>query len=95
MIRAQRSTVARHMQRVQPELRGRALRRAVQKSFESYAHYYIETFRMPSLNPETIQAGFTIEGFEHIKHGLELGKGVILALPHMGGWEPGFMQCYL
>jgi len=86
-IRTRRSTVARHMQRVQPELRGRALRRTVQKSFESYAHYYIETFRLPSLNPKTIQAGFTVEGFEHIKHGLELGKGVILALPHLGGWE--------
>ena len=28
-----------------------------------------------------------IEGFEHIEAGLERGKGVIVALPHLGGWE--------
>ena len=34
-----------------------------------------------------MQAGFTLDGFERIPQALELGNGVILALPHLGGWE--------
>ena len=30
---------------------------------------------------------FTIEGYEHVTDALAAGKGVILALPHLGGWE--------
>ena len=34
-----------------------------------------------------VDAHFTIEGYEHIRPGSPAGKGVILALPHLGGWE--------
>jgi len=87
MMRKQRPIVSHHLQRLQPGLRGRELRRAVQKSYQSYARYYIETFRLPALNAKKIQAGVEITGFEHIQSGLARGKGVILALPHLGGWE--------
>ena len=30
---------------------------------------------------------FTIDGYERILAGLDAGNGVILALPHLGGWE--------
>lgn len=86
-MRKKRAIVSRHMLRIQPELNGQQLRRAVQKSYESYARYYIETFRLPLLNRKQIQSGVSIEGFEHIENALKLGKGVILALPHLGGWE--------
>ncbi len=86
-MRKKRTLVTRHMRRIQPQLSERHIRRAVQKSYESYARYYIETFRLPLLNAKQIQSGVSIEGFEHIESGLQLGKGVILALPHLGGWE--------
>jgi len=86
-MRKKRAIVSRHMQRVQPDLSERQIRRAVQKSYESYARYYIETFRLPLLNSKQIQSGVSIDGFEHIESALKLGKGVILALPHLGGWE--------
>ena len=86
-MRKKRTIVSRHMRRIQPQLSERHIRRAVQKSYESYARYYIETFRLPLLNAKQIQSGVSIEGFEHIESGLQLGKGVILALPHLGGWE--------
>ncbi len=86
-MRKKRMIVSRHMRRIQPELNERQIRRAVQKSYESYARYYIETFRLPFLNSKQIQSGVSIDGFEHIESGLKLGKGVILALPHLGGWE--------
>lgn len=86
-MRKKRAIVSRHMRRIQPQLSERQIRRAVQKSYESYARYYIETFRLPLLNSKQIQSGVSIDGFEHIESGLKLGKGVILALPHLGGWE--------
>lgn len=86
-LRKQRPIVARNMRRVSPELRGFKLRRAVSKSYQSYARYYIETFRLPNLTKKSIDAKISVTGFEHIENALNLGKGVILALPHLGGWE--------
>ncbi len=82
-----RSMVKRHLQRVDPSLKGWALNRATQHAFQSYMRYYLETFRLPSLSHQQISAGHRVEGFEHIEHSVAQGKGTILALPHMGGWE--------
>ena len=86
-MRKQRPIVARNMRRVNPELQGHKLRHAVRKSYESYARYFIETFRLPMLSKKAIDSKISITGFEHIENALKLGKGVILALPHLGGWE--------
>lgn len=85
--REKREIIERHLRRVNPRLRGIALRQAVQQAFDSYARYYVESFRLPSLSSRAVDAGFTVEGFEHIPSAIADGKGVILALPHLGGWE--------
>jgi len=84
-----RAIITRHLRRVNPGLRGPALRVAVQQAFDSYAKYYMESFRLPTLSARTVERHFTIEGFEHLTDGLAAGNGVILALPHLGGWEWG------
>ena len=86
-MREKRVIIERHLKRVNPSLSGIALRQAVQKAFDSYAKYYVESFRLPTLSKRAVQAGFTLDGFERIPQALELGNGVILALPHLGGWE--------
>lgn len=82
-----RAIIERHLQRVNPRLRGASLRVAVQQAFDSYARYYVESFRLPALSAQTVRKSFTVEGFEHIPAALEQGNGCILALPHLGGWE--------
>jgi len=82
-----RLLVARHLQRADPSLQGLALRRAVQRTFESYAAYWLEAFRLPSVTPEELDAGMTYEGYEHLERSLHRGKGTILVLPHLGCWE--------
>jgi KDO2-lipid IV(A) lauroyltransferase len=82
-----RAMIQRHIQRVNPALRGASLRVAVQQSFDSYAHYYMESFRLPSLSKKTVDRAFTVDGFDHITDALALGNGCIFALPHLGGWE--------
>ncbi|MEO5974392.1 MAG: phosphatidylinositol mannoside acyltransferase [Ilumatobacteraceae bacterium] len=86
-MRDERKMVERHLRRVDPTLKDYALRQAVQRSFQSYARYYLETFRIPTLSRQTISDGFTIEGFDHIKNALQSGKGAVVALPHVGGWD--------
>ncbi len=83
-----RAMIARHLKRVDPGLRGLALRRAVQGAFDSYARYWIESFRLPRLSARVVDSWFTTEGFrENVVPALERGTGAILALPHLGGWE--------
>jgi phosphatidylinositol dimannoside acyltransferase len=84
---ARRRMVERHLQRVNPKLRGAGLRVAVQQAFDYYARYYVESFRLPSMSNAAVARPFTIEGWEQVLEGLEEGNGVILALPHLGGWE--------
>jgi phosphatidylinositol dimannoside acyltransferase len=83
-----RAMVTRHMRRVLgPGATDAEVRRAVDGAFESYAAYWLESFRLPSLSPATVAAGFREEGYTHVVDGLAAGCGVILALPHLGGWE--------
>jgi len=70
-------------------LEGRARQQAVREAFESYARYWMESLRLPEMDPADVDAGFSIEGLEHIKAALDAGTGAILALPHVGGWEVG------
>ena len=84
---ARRKMVERHLKRVNPTLRGAGLRVAVQQAFDYYARYYLESFRLPSMSNAAVARPFTIEGWEQVLEGLEAGNGVILALPHLGGWE--------
>ncbi len=84
---ARRKMVERHLKRVNPMLRGAGLRVAVQQAFDYYARYYVESFRLPSMSNAAVARPFTIEGWEQVLQGLESGNGVILALPHLGGWE--------
>lgn len=86
-MKQNKAMVMRHLQRVDPSLTGKRLQVATQQAFVSYTRYYLETFRLPSQSTSQIAAGHQVEGFEHIERAASHGKGTILALPHMGGWE--------
>lgn len=84
----QRAVAERNLRRVHgADLSDEQLRREVRQVFASYARYWLDTLRLPSLSPAEVDAGFTHEGIEHITAALEAGRGPILALPHLGGWE--------
>ena len=84
---ARRSMIERHLRRVDPALRGASLQVAAQQAFDSYARYYMESFRLPSLSKRVVARSFSVDGFDHIPAALEQGNGCIFALPHLGGWE--------
>ena len=85
-----RRMVARHLQRIHGgELSRLELQRAVQRSFDSYARYWVEAFRLPDVTVDELDAGMSYEGFEQIWAALDNGNGAILALAHLGGWDWG------
>jgi KDO2-lipid IV(A) lauroyltransferase len=86
-LRNKRAVIERNLQRVDPSLKGLALRRASQRAFDSYMRYYTESFRLPSLSAEHVNRCFTVDGYQHLEQALEKGNGVIFAIPHLGGWE--------
>ncbi len=82
-----REMISRHLKRADPTIGGIRLRRAVQEAFDSYTRYWLESFRLPHLSRRAVERGMRVDGYQHVVDGLERGDGVILALPHLGGWE--------
>jgi KDO2-lipid IV(A) lauroyltransferase len=59
----------------------------VRDGMRSYARYWLETFRLPSMDiAETLAHTHTV-GADNIHRASSHGRGVILALPHSGNWE--------
>jgi len=87
-----RAVVASHMTRVVGHpLEQREVRRMVAEVYSNYARYWAESLRLPSLAPDVVIGGVTVVGQEHLDAALARGKGVVLAAPHLGGWEWGAM----
>ena len=63
------------------------LDRWVRRSFRSYARYWVEGARLPSISSEEVEKRVVLDGIEHVQQGMAAGKGVIVALPHVGSWE--------
>lgn len=87
---ARREMVGRHLQRVSgPSLTGRRLRAAVDDAIASYAQYWTESLRLPHIGFPEADAGMSWEGVSHLEVAMQAGRGAILAMPHLGGWEWG------
>ena len=86
-----RRMLARHLARVlgpeAPPVGSRRMGRLVDQAIASYARYWAESLRIPGLSAAELNAGITYDGYERITAGREAGRGTILVLPHLGGWE--------
>lgn len=74
-------------------LSGWALERAVSDTFASYGRYWLELFRLPNDAKAPVAPRVTAVGWDHVDAAMEAGKGLILALPHLGGFD--FAAAYL
>jgi phosphatidylinositol dimannoside acyltransferase len=62
----------------------------VDRGFRGYGHYWAEGAKLPAIPRSTVSARFQIaEGLEHLLEAKERGRGLIVALPHIGSWEWG------
>ncbi|MFI2648240.1 MULTISPECIES: phosphatidylinositol mannoside acyltransferase [Micromonospora] len=72
---------------VGPELPEAELDRLVRAGLRSYARYWLEAFRLPSLSRQQILAGFHLDGHEKLGADVAAGRGAVVALPHAGNWD--------
>jgi KDO2-lipid IV(A) lauroyltransferase len=76
----------RNLEKVVPAER---LEDTVRDGLRSYARYWLEAFRLPSQSRAQFLDGFGIsaEHYDWLKTAVADGKGVVLALPHVGNWD--------
>ncbi|MEU6356438.1 phosphatidylinositol mannoside acyltransferase [Streptomyces sp. NPDC047072] len=73
--------------RVVPDASPERLAELSRAGMRSYLRYWMESFRLPAWSKERIKGGFDPKDLHHLTEGLASGRGVILALPHMGNWD--------
>ena len=61
----------------------------IRRSLRSYARYWREAFRLPAMDharlARDVNAAVTRQ--QHLDDPLAAGRGVVIALPHMGNWD--------
>jgi lauroyl/myristoyl acyltransferase len=57
------------------------------RGMRSYARYWKEAFRLPTLGSERIVAGTDVVGLEHLQKARQSGRGLVMVLPHSGNWD--------
>jgi lauroyl/myristoyl acyltransferase len=74
---------------VGPGLPERQLDQLVGDALRSYARYWLETFRLPAMDLDEVaaRADAATVGTEHFDAAVARGRGVIIALPHIGNWD--------
>ncbi len=72
-----------------PDVDGKELRTLSRAALHSYARYWLEVFRLPVIPMKRILSGMHIDaaGEEALFANLKAGRGVVIALPHMGNFE--------
>jgi phosphatidylinositol dimannoside acyltransferase len=64
-----------------------ALDALTRRAMRSYARYWQEAFRLPTLDPARLVAASSMPGREHLEAARDAGRGIVLALPHSGNWD--------
>ncbi|GGL38283.1 phosphatidylinositol mannoside acyltransferase [Nocardia jinanensis] len=61
----------------------------IQASLRSYARYWREAFRLPSMDPRELAAIIeaSATGLDRIREASAAGRGAVIALPHSGNWD--------
>ena len=72
-----------------PDVDGKELRALSRAALRSYARYWLEVFRLPVIPIARIMSGMHVNpaGEAALFANLKAGRGVIIALPHMGNFE--------
>ncbi|WP_371658703.1 phosphatidylinositol mannoside acyltransferase [Streptomyces sp. NBC_00280] len=73
--------------RVVPDATPQRLAELSRAGMRSYLRYWMESFRLPAWSPERVKTGFEATDLHHLTDGLASGRGVVLALPHLGNWD--------
>ncbi|MFF0201537.1 phosphatidylinositol mannoside acyltransferase [Streptomyces sp. NPDC005017] len=73
--------------RVVPDASPERLAELSRAGMRSYLRYWMESFRLPAWSADRVRNGFDPKDVHHLTDGLASGRGVVLALPHLGNWD--------
>ncbi|HKN52013.1 MAG TPA: phosphatidylinositol mannoside acyltransferase [Amycolatopsis sp.] len=78
-----------NLARVVPQADDIELDELTRRAMRSYARYWHETFRMPSMDHKEVsgKVAASITGVENLDAALAEGNGAVMALPHSGNWD--------
>ena len=66
------------------------IRRWSMRTFDSYARYWCDGARLPYESEAGVRARWQLlSGREHLRAAMDRGRGIVMALPHVGSWEWG------
>jgi KDO2-lipid IV(A) lauroyltransferase len=82
-----------NLRRVVPHASDEELRALTHQGMRSYLRYWLEVFRLPSMSQDYIVDNHVMHDAERVKTPFASGRGVILALPHMGNWDAAGAWC--
>jgi len=88
-VRRLRANLARVRPDVAADPTGHALDELTRAAVRSYARYWREAFRLPSMDPDEVyrRVDPTVQGLEHLDAALAAGRGAVVALTHSGNWD--------
>ncbi|MGZ6791687.1 MAG: phosphatidylinositol mannoside acyltransferase [Mycobacteriales bacterium] len=61
----------------------------------SYARYWCEAFRLPSMSRDRILGGTRTTGEHLLRDSVASGRGTVMVLPHSGNWDAAGAWCGL
>jgi KDO2-lipid IV(A) lauroyltransferase len=76
-----------NLRRVVPDATDEEIRLLSRDGMRSYMRYWCEAFRLPGWSRERIVDSIRIVDDHYLADGLATGRGVVVALPHMGNWD--------
>ncbi|MET9498484.1 phosphatidylinositol mannoside acyltransferase [Streptomyces sp. NPDC006552] len=76
-----------NLARVVPDATPQKLAALSRAGMRSYLRYWMESFRLPAWSRQRIAEGVEVKDVHLLTEGLAAGKGVVLALPHMGNYD--------
>ena len=85
----QRGQVRANLARVVPDAGERELTDLVRDAYVSYARYWLDSFRLHTMDGAAVVAASTAEGLHHVDAFRDSGRGGVFATGHLGSWDVG------
>ncbi|WP_042800643.1 phosphatidylinositol mannoside acyltransferase [Streptomyces sp. C] len=76
-----------NLARVVPDASPERLRELSHAGMRSYMRYWMESFRLPAMDPKRFGEDVQLEDDHLLREALASGRGVIAALPHLANWD--------
>ncbi len=76
-----------NLARVVPDATAERLRELSHAGMRSYMRYWMESFRLPAMDPRRFGTDVEMKDDHILREALASGRGVVVALPHLANWD--------